>query len=531
METIHGYELTGEWKNSTSGKIAKATKGGKRYFLKKYQTPVAPINNGTLDAKTFENNRRKFDDFVNRHKQVNNLIRPLAGAGGNIVIPSEEFMDGNQLVEASEFVEGVVPKEELIPTLLSLDFATKLLLMKTAAGAMSSVHSKHVIHSDLKLENFLLVRNERGNYVAKLLDFDSSYPADNKPEEIIGTIDYYSPELGEYGDCEEDDGTMRDRITEKTDIFSLGLIYHFYLSGKFPEAVSLNERLQKRKDKGKIIYPWVALSSGCELQLDPCIKSPKFIALLSDMLSRYPEDRPTAAEVLRRLQQPDTDSTEPLVQEPHPSHGIILDKNKIKTAGIIVLDKTMDGSEGKYKALFRDGKKKILSKDEMISAGYAKIAAPAGYEEPWPEHGITFDQDKLKSRGFISCKRATKGGINGYDFYRADGSSMFFRKEMLVSMKFVTGAGGSPASTGGIGRTTPPVRPPEPVVVTSAEASDPWPEHHIEFDMDAIKSKGYVAVSQKELNGIKGYEFIRANGTRQFIRVEIVVIQKMAKKI
>lgn len=56
--TIHGYELTGEWENSTFGKIAPAQKGGKRYFIKKYQSPVAPIDNGTFDTKTFDFNKK-----------------------------------------------------------------------------------------------------------------------------------------------------------------------------------------------------------------------------------------------------------------------------------------------------------------------------------------------------------------------------------------------------------------------------------------------------------------------------------------
>ena len=55
---FHGYELISEWKNSQCGKTAMARRDGKTYFLKKYQTPVAPVNNGTLDAKTFEHNKK-----------------------------------------------------------------------------------------------------------------------------------------------------------------------------------------------------------------------------------------------------------------------------------------------------------------------------------------------------------------------------------------------------------------------------------------------------------------------------------------
>lgn len=515
--TIHGYELTSEWENSTCGKIAKAQKGGKRYFLKMYQTPVAPLRNGSLDAKTIAHNQELFDKFVARHKRVNSLIRPLAGEGGNIIIPNEEFMIENHYAEASEFVEGAVPKDELIGILSSLSSDTKKLLMKTAAGALSSVHSKGVIHSDLKLENLLLVRNRAGNYVAKMLDFDSSYPIDDKPEEIIGTIDYYSPELGAYGDAEDDSEEMAKFITEKTDIFSLGLIYHFYLAGVFPEAVSLTEKLQKKKDKGKVIYPWVVLNSGCELQISSKIKSPKYISLISDMLSLDPNDRPTASEVLRRLNAPDSADGEVILQEPWPEHGIVLDKAKITAADIAILEKTIEGSQNKYKVMFKNGKKQTFTKDELISKGYAKIAAPSGFADPWSEHNIEFDLDILKKRGFVSCEQKVMSGIKGYSFYRADSTSTFFKVEMLIAMKYAK-------------KKVASVSVSEPVVTTPS-SSDPWPEHKIVFDMDAIKAKGYVGFERKSMGGVNGYEFVRSNGTKQFIRVEMVIIQKMAKKV
>lgn len=516
--TIHGYELVGDWENSTCGKIATATKGGRRYFLKKYQTPVAPIDNGTLDAKTFAHNKKLFDDFVALRKTVNSRIRPIAGPGGNVVIPCEEFIDGNNYVEVSEFVEGAIPKDELVGLLGSLSLDTKKLLMKTAAGALASVHSKHVVHSDLKLENLLLVRNAAGNYVAKMLDFDSSYPVDNKPEEIIGTIDYYSPELGRYVDAEDEAEEMKRYITEKTDIFSLGLIYHFYFVGAFPEAVSLTERLQKRKDKGKVIYPWVVLNSGCELQISPKITSPKYVSLISDMLSRDPDDRPTALEVLKRLQAPEITDGAPVLEEPFPEHGIVLDKDAILAAKIIKLEKTITGSRHEYKILYANGKRQTLTKEELLSAGYAHSAAPAGFAEPWAEHNLEFDLEKLRSRGFVSGECEVRGGIKGYKVYRADGSSSFFQAEMLVAMKYARKKSAAASATAA------------PTSSASGFA-EPWDEHHVAWDIAVIRAKGFIAVSRKTVNGIQGYEFVRTDGTRQFIRVEMVLIQHMARRI
>lgn len=520
---INGYELIDGWQNSTCGKIATATKGGEKYFLKKYQTPVAPINNGTLDAKTFANNKKLFENFVTIRKTVNSRIRPIAGRGGNIIIPCEEFIDGNQLVEVSEFVKDAVPRGELVGILSSLSLETKKMIMKTAAGALSSIHGKHIVHSDLKLENLLLVRNSAGNYVVKMLDFDSSFPIDNKPEEIIGTIDYYSPELGRYVDAEDEEEEMKKYITEKTDIFSLGLIYHFYLSGEFPEAVSLTERLQKRKDKGKIIYPWIALNSGCELQLSPEIKSAKYISLISDMLSINPEDRPTALEVLKRLQSSEAEEERVIIEEPFPEHKISFIKDAIVSANVLKITKYISGSDKKYNVLYKGGKKRSLTKDEMLSNGYAKPIAPTGLTSPWPEHNIEYDAAKLASRGFVSSENVIHGGVKSYKLFRADGSESFFKLEMLLAMKYARKKDSAPCVVD--------KESTESCDVSTDCFAEPWPEHKITFDIEIIKKKGYTSSTTKTKNGIKGYEFIRRNGIPQFIVVDMLIIQKMAKRI
>lgn len=502
---VHGYELISEWRNSQCGQTARARKGGKLYFLKKYQTPVAPLDNGALDAKTFAHNKKLFEDFVDTRRRINATIRSIAGSGGNIVIPCDEFIEGNQYLEAAEFVEGAVDEDELEGVLASLSVDVKKLLMQTAAGALFSVHSKNIVHSDLKLKNVLLVRNAAGNYVAKLIDFDSSYFVNEKPEEIVGTIDYYSPELGAYADAEDDREELEKKITDKSDIFSLGLIFHFYLSGGLPTPISLTERLRKRQEKGKVIYCWIALNSGCELQLSPAIKSPKYISLIRDMLSLDPNDRPSASDVLRRLRE-----AEPVIEEPWPEHHIVLDKDKLKTDGVVGLKKVSLSDQKKYELLYLDGKKGTFSKDELAAKNYVKVTVPVGFCSPWDEHDIEFDIDKIKSRGFVSGEQKVMKGIKGYAFYRADSTSTFFKCDMLLSMKYA--------------------KKKVTVIVPEAGFAAPWPEHSIEFDEGAIKAKGYIRVEQQTLGGVNGYNFIRPDGTSQFIRAEMAVIQKMAKK-
>ena len=517
--TVHGYELLEDWRISTSGKIAKAKKGGKTYFLKKYQTPVAPINNGALDAKTFAHNKKEFDDFVDRRTRINIAIRSLAGEGGNIIIPIEEFIDGNQFVEASEFVEGVVGDEELETVLASLSTDVKKLLMQTAAGALYSVHSKHIVHSDLKPKNVLLVRNKAGNYVAKLVDFDSSYFVDKKPPELIGTNDYYSPELGLCKSVEDDREELERKLTEKSDIFSLGLIFHFYLAGELPKATSLTEKLRKRQEKGKVIYCWVALNNGCELKLSPAITDPLYISLISDMLKLEPEERPSASEVLKRLRGPAAPvrrglgRAEPVIsviEEPWPEHRIMLNRDKLRADGIVGLKKLPAAGLKKYELTSKSGKKTVLSPDELLSAGYCTAIRPDGFCEPWEEHNIVFIEDRLRSRGFVSGERTVANGVKGYIFYRADSIPSFIRKETMIALQYAKGKPRT-AAPGGI--------------------AEPWPEHRIVFDEAVIRSKGFVSVDRQLLGGIKGYRFTRSDGNPQFMRVEIVLIQKLARKL
>lgn len=528
---FHGYELVSDWKNSQCGQTAAAAKGGKKYFLKKYQTPVAPIDNGTLDAKTFAHNEKMFNEFVDTRKRVNAAIRTIAGSGGNIVIPCDEFIEGNQYVEAAEFVEGAIDDDETEGVLASLSVDVKKLLMQTAAGALFSVHSKGIIHSDLKLKNVLLVRNKTGNYVAKLIDFDSSYFVDEKPDEIVGTIDYYSPELGEYADSEDEREEIGKKITEKSDIFSLGLIFHFYLTGALPEAVNLTEKLKKRQAKGKVIYCWIALNSGCELKLSPAIKSPKYSSLIRDMLNIDPTARPSASEVLKRLRE-----AEPVIEEPWPEHSIVLDREKLEAADIAGMKKISAGGEKTYELIYSDGTKKPATKDELYAMGLLKVTAPKGFCTPWDEHGIAFDLDKIRSRGFISCEQKIMSGIKGYQFYRSDSNSMFFKPEMLLAMKYATKA--DPAAAPAPVPEMAELKVPEPAAETAptaaAPASDfaePWEEHSIEFDAETIKAKGYLRSERAVLGGVNGYNFYTADGSCRFIRQEMAVIQKLAKKV
>jgi serine/threonine protein kinase len=140
------------------------------------------------------------------------------------------------------------------------------------------------VHGDLKPSNILVKRTELG-YTSKLIDFDSSYIAGNPPpfEEIVGTINYYSPELLGYI---QDVGVQPGELGVASDIFALGLIYTEFLTGAVPpfDAATYHE-------------PAVAVRSGETLRIPRAGIVPALADLVDAMLLADPTQRPTIAQV------------------------------------------------------------------------------------------------------------------------------------------------------------------------------------------------------------------------------------------
>ena len=474
MEHINGYDIPGEWKNSTCGKIAFAERSGKKYFIKRYQTPVEPVDNGALDARTIAANKEKFDKHVALRRKVNVTLRTVAGAGGNIVAPVDEFVYDHH-------------------------YQKKLVLL-TAAGALVSMHKLGMIHSDLKIKNILLARSRSGSLVTKVIDFDNSYFEGELPDEVVGDINYYSPELGEYSSLEDDERDGSHSLTPKSDIFSLGIIFHQYLTGEFPQAVSLTERLQKRKDKGKAVYVWTILNSGCELKISSKITDATQATLIADMLKKDPTERPSALEVWQRLK------------------------------GAVARPSASGGSASSHS----DRPSSTSTSTSRPSPAPRPTPAPRPalptevyLDEPWPEDAIVFDKDKIKASGYASVKRATQSGANGYRFALSDGRSLFMNKKSVLSRKYATEGSGAGMSAGS--SATPSASP--SAGTTAGGFCEAWPEHRMVFDETAIRARGYVRSEQCEVSGIKGYYFYRANGRQDFIKDNLALMFKMARRI
>ena len=308
---IRGYELTGDWKVANRGFTVQATKSGKKYFLKKYGMYKMPRHDASTSEALYNRMKAEFDSFMENRVNINKALADLAGPGGNIILPTHWFVEDICYIEATAFVNDLIEDEDI----LNLSVEDKIFVMLTAAAALYNIHKKKIVHSDLKRTNILAARNSSGRISAKIIDFDMSYfENDLRPDELGGDQNFMSPELAQCFMYDMADEAL-EYMSTKSDIFSLGLVFHDYLvtekytddegrsrtRGCHPKIEGLTGKLKERADEGKTVYCCEALLAEGKLVVSDKIKEKYLRHLIAAMLQPEPEDRPTAQEVLDAL--------------------------------------------------------------------------------------------------------------------------------------------------------------------------------------------------------------------------------------
>lgn len=121
-----------------------------------------------------------------------------------------------------EYVESVtlkqyLTKKKLLPQSEVIDFSIQIL------EALAHIHSKGIVHCDIKPHNILLMKNGK----IKITDFGiARMPGvvpDLPPDRAVGTVYYVSPEQAE--------GKVLDH---RSDLYSLGIMMYQMASGRLP---------------------------------------------------------------------------------------------------------------------------------------------------------------------------------------------------------------------------------------------------------------------------------------------------------
>ena len=87
-EVIRGYEIIGEWHQANEGVWAECQKGGKSYFIKKYDKiatePDASKIGTMFSERAYNDHLERFNTFRNRRGRINTQLKTTSGAGGSI---------------------------------------------------------------------------------------------------------------------------------------------------------------------------------------------------------------------------------------------------------------------------------------------------------------------------------------------------------------------------------------------------------------------------------------------------------------
>ena len=366
---INGYTLKAELKNANSGfsKWGFATKNGKEYFIKELINPVYPLDKSIMSEELFQQRRNHCSQYEEKFKNFFGLINKASR--GNLVRIIEFFRCGSRYYLISEKIEGKSPSMEFIA---SLDEEKKLLLLRSAAYCFYDLHSVGIVHSDVKPNNILVKATKNGNYVAKLIDFDSGFIKgdDINNKELGGELTYLAPEtfLAIYGEDVHPD--------EKADIFGLGLVFHEYYCGKLPYY-----------DENEYEYPYEAALDKGVLMPDSTMLPDEIGKLIVSMLDADPTKRPSAEDIIIKLNELSANESFPAITnvsihfDGHYGKFISVSPDKIKYRNTI--HPTIVPETRNFPASYTTQKEKNIALaqfeniiDEISAAGLFDIITP-----------------------------------------------------------------------------------------------------------------------------------------------------------
>ncbi len=479
-----------KWVDTGNGEFILATKGGKKYFVKRNMHIRQPKSD--LPKAVYEKYKTSADALQKKQERLRTHMKGLTPSVDHIVVENLNFWDGERMfVTETDFIpDGLSDKFDY--TVLPLEIFLKLSMQ--AAEALDRLHAHGVIHGDLKTKN-IHVTEKGGVYTPYLIDFDSSYPVDAIPdrdpesEEFGGSPGYQSPELLAYGK-----GLVtKDTITVATDIFSFGVVMHKWWTGSFP-GVDL-----ERGSVGDAVYLDKAVTINKKFNVrigDNC--GATLMSLINWMFAKDPVDRPTAEQVINvladKLEVPEIyhkgNDEKPFDTELWDAHKLVaelLPITDLKKLGVKSLKRINEGGGSmtlKYRVVTNDGTEKTLTVSEICDAGYAK-AKGAEIEEPWDEHMIAFESaDVIAKKGYAKIKRA----------------QLAFRKCYLI-----TTVSGREIDKGYEWLILEGLAHPK---LAEVDADTPWPEHGSQYDAKAMALMDVKSISRMEVSGKHRYKIV-----------------------
>ncbi len=281
-EIIHGYELLQPLQNQDAGfsRWAFAKRDGKDYFIKEFMDPIYPTDPKLSDALR-KGRLQECSEFERKRIRLYSAVDNASD--GNAVRIVDFFRHGPRYYIV---MPRIVKAQISFDRIVKLPLYQRALLCRSMAHTVMRLHSYHFVHSDIKETNIILCPASNGNLTTKLIDFDASFFEDDPPvceDELGGDQVYLSPEACRFLCGEE------VQLTCAMDVFSLGLLFHQYLTGKLPDF-----------DTKEYFYAHEAVLDDQVLGVAPYLDK-TLRDMLQKMLACDPAERCTMEDVYKTL--------------------------------------------------------------------------------------------------------------------------------------------------------------------------------------------------------------------------------------
>lgn len=184
-----------------------------------------------LDRKIIE-----MDGFKERFLRAAKLLSSLKHPN---IVEIIDYDDTEKYAMIMEYLEGPMYREHINQKYVSSQPLQFVPLFLQLLDAVSFIHAKGVIHRDIKPTNVIVLQDANNQYRAKLLDFDIAKDLNYEhtstlTNQQMGTLTYMSPEQI----------VSSKNIDIRSDIYSLGVVFFYVLSGKPAYSSQVDSQFQ-----------------------------------------------------------------------------------------------------------------------------------------------------------------------------------------------------------------------------------------------------------------------------------------------
>ncbi|CAL5053995.1 unnamed protein product [Urochloa decumbens] len=238
---------------------------------------IKRINDRCFAGKPSEQEKMR-SDFWNEASNLADLHHPNVVAFYGVVLDGP----GGSIATVTEYMVNGSLRTALLKNSKTLDKRKRLIIAMDTAFGMEYLHSKNIVHFDLKSDNLLVNLRDPQRPICKVGDLGLSKV---KCQTLIsggvrGTLPWMAPELL---------NGSSSLVSEKVDVFSFGIVLWELLTGEEPYA---------DLHYGVIIGGIVSNTLRPQVP-DSC--DPEWRSLMEQCWSTEPSERPSFTEIANRL--------------------------------------------------------------------------------------------------------------------------------------------------------------------------------------------------------------------------------------